>query len=151
MKKEIVYKVENNKTIIPQADKLESLYNILVAIEIRPLFYHDIADDIEDLKDKRQWDYYASSLYFLGVANKWIYNKHKFIFINELGSDILKSSDSKRSFINLAKKKLVEYDLFNLDENYLADKLENKYKLSGETISRRIQTIKAWIKIINEI
>ncbi|WHQ37386.1 hypothetical protein [Spiroplasma sp. SV19] len=140
---------ENINIIFPQADDLNKIYDLLISIEIRPMLYRDVSENIESLVSERQWDYYANALYFLELAEKWKYNKNNMIFLSNLGQKIL-DLKNKQEFYKIVKEKLISLNLFTLDDLILEKNIKKYNIRSNNTIKRRIQTIKAWIKTINE-
>ncbi len=97
----------------------------------------------------RQIDYYYSVLSFLGLCD---YERGDDIILTERGEKLSKLS-KEELLIELAKiifSSEIFHDAYLFGIDSVDEKDFEKWRISGSTIKRRLQTVNAWIRYFKE-
>ena len=138
-----------NETPFPQANDLGK---VLILIQNVKYCNSTELKKRMQLTRTRQLDYYKSASVFLGFVKK-TENGHE---LTTSGMKILRTNDNYKItvfIVELLKTPIIKSLVFNLKEEKFG-KLLNKFqsfkKLSPSTKTRRMSTIKSWIKWLNK-
>lgn len=129
------------KTLVPQAD---SMTKIATAIEVMlhsPINEKDLSSGFS--MDKRQADYYADAMRFIGVVDSFEYNGQNIIMLSKDAQKYFGKSKGRALEVKLASW-LVEFKIIEVFEKRLPE------ETNGGTTIRRNKSLVAWKKFIAE-
>ena len=138
-----------DNTPFPQANDLGK---ILILIENINYCNSTKLKKLMKLTQNRQLDYYKSASVFLGFIKK---NDNGYRLTTN-GSKVLRANDNYKNavfIVELLKTPLIKSLVFNLKEEKiinLLNEFQSFNKLSSSTKTRRVSTIKSWIKWLNK-
>lgn len=152
--------MKKNKSLIPQANNIITIYNLYLKIPTDPIecFNIESARILIDMKG-RQGKYYLDSLLFLNLVEK--VNDDSYI-LTKMGESVREESNSTLRFFNFIHYILNQeylkkcyYMYIHYDEKTFKDLfnfyVSEKDNLAKSTIDRRFSTVKSWCKTIDEL
>lgn len=147
--------MKKKKIPFPQANNLETLYNLFFEIGPEGVTKEDIVGKY-GLETDRQGDYYLNALLFIGLVEKY---GLKF-FLNSKGSRL--RLESSKDIKKLFCKAILEQDFLSViyrqslclepeeKRMYVTNQIFNEFGLAASTAKRRADTICSWFDWIEQ-
>ncbi len=139
--------VLNYNAPFPQADDFDKVVSMFIYISSGYTSKEELSKEFDIVS--RQIDYYYSVLSFLGLCD---YERGDDIILTERGEKLSKLS-KEELLIELAKiifSSEIFHDAYLFGIDSVDEKDFEKWRISGSTIKRRLQTVNAWIRYFKE-
>ena len=144
---------EYTNILVPQANKLDKIMIAIMVLRHSPINEKDLATGFS--MGRRQADYYANAMRFLGLIDSFEYINQVIICLTEKALAVFKKGDIKKALRDwIINNKLLEENKKRLDQEKREIDESREETSEGvkkvSTYKRRLQSYEAWKKWVNE-